>query len=243
MTGSHAGAFLALWNGISRSELQPEYETWHTFEHVPERMGLPGFIEARRYRSPQHPASYFTCYWLTSCEALSSPQYSDVVKNPTQWSACMRDELRDFHRLPCELGGGHGNSSATQLATLQLRAQSNTCAAELEQELLQRVDAARLVCAHWGLARPSDDFPVVNAGHASSQQDIVVMLQHIEVDALRESAQSLVRYLAPVATVLAPAAFFELLSVTRQDELVTPLIARQPARPELRHRFTRGDNL
>ena len=45
---------------------------------VPERVGLPGFIEARRYRShddassPQ-PPRYFTCYWLASIDALVTP--------------------------------------------------------------------------------------------------------------------------------------------------------------------------
>ena len=41
-------AFLALWNGIDRPEARAEYEAWHAFEHVPERVGLPGFEYGRR---------------------------------------------------------------------------------------------------------------------------------------------------------------------------------------------------
>ena len=41
-------AFLALWNDIE-PQRRTEYDAWHTFEHVPERVGIPGFIRGRRY--------------------------------------------------------------------------------------------------------------------------------------------------------------------------------------------------
>ena len=39
----NAPAFLALWNGVDTAQVSlREYETWHSYEHVPERVGLPG---------------------------------------------------------------------------------------------------------------------------------------------------------------------------------------------------------
>ena len=38
--------FLALWNDFD-PEREAEYECWHTFEHVPERVGIPGFEQQR----------------------------------------------------------------------------------------------------------------------------------------------------------------------------------------------------
>ncbi|HYF19824.1 MAG TPA: hypothetical protein VEA40_18290, partial [Ramlibacter sp.] len=92
---SSARAFLALWNGIDDARRQPEYEAWHSFEHVPERVGLPGFLEALRYRQSTAgaPPDYFTCYWLDDIGALSSGPYGEVFQAPTNWTARMRGHL------------------------------------------------------------------------------------------------------------------------------------------------------
>lgn len=39
---------LAIWNGIA-PEAEREFDRWHTYEHIPERMALPGFLRGRRY--------------------------------------------------------------------------------------------------------------------------------------------------------------------------------------------------
>jgi hypothetical protein len=52
--------FLALWNDFDPAR-EAEYECWHTFEHVPERVGIPGFLSGRRYRAAERSESqYFT---------------------------------------------------------------------------------------------------------------------------------------------------------------------------------------
>ena len=249
MTRPDAQAFLALWNSISSAQLQPEYDTWHSFEHVPERVGLPGFLEARRYRSHDEPAAqpprYFTCYWLESIEALATAQYREVFTHPTRWSARMRTELRDFFRLPCTLSGGYGQSTATQLATLHFRGDAARFAAQAAAQLEQLVDQAKVVCAHWGTVMASEDFPIANRTSAveaaSADTDFVVMLQGLDRACLRVRTQQLAQTLAPVATVVTAPSFFELLSQVRQNELSSPLSARQPARPKLFQAFQPGD--
>ncbi len=245
MTQPAARAFLALWNSIASAPLQPEYETWHTFEHVPERVGLPGFIEARRYRSHSEasgqPPRYFTCYWLASAEALNTPRYRDVFTHPTPWSARMRTGLRDFFRLPCTLSGAHGVSTASQLATLHLRGNPAHFGAQANARLSALVDQAAVVCAHWGTAAATAEFPIANeavaALPASADTDFVVMLQGIDRATLRDHTLALVQALSPVATAASAPAFFELLSQVRQDELAGPLGSRQPARPDLHRSF------
>jgi hypothetical protein len=51
-----APAILALWNDYP-SGLAEEYEAWHTFEHVPERLTVPGMRAARRYVSSANSES------------------------------------------------------------------------------------------------------------------------------------------------------------------------------------------
>ncbi|MDB5928771.1 MAG: hypothetical protein JWR60_478 [Polaromonas sp.] len=256
MSRRQPGAFLALWNSISQPALQPEYETWHTFEHVPERVGLPGFIEARRYRSlegSQTPPGYFTCYWLDTVDALNSPQYAEVFASPTPWSARMRTELRDFFRLPCTLGGTYGQSTASRLATLHLRGDSQAFAAVVSCELAQRVEAGLLVCAQWGSAVQTQAIPIDNRadvpgrGESEGEGEFVVMLQGLGSEQLREQARQLLHALQPAATATSPPAFFELLSQVRQDELAHPAMSshglpqRQAPRADLFQQFKTGD--
>ena len=246
-------AFLALWNTISEPALQPEYESWHTFEHVPERVGLPGFIEARRYRAlagSQTPPGYFTCYWLETVDALNSPQYAEVFASPTPWSARMRTELRDFLRLPCTLGGAYGQSTASRLATLHLRGETQAFAAVVSRELAQWVEAGLLVCAQWGSAAQTQAVPIANRSSAatagSAEGEFVVMLQGLDSSVLREQARQLLQALQPSAAA-SPPAFFELLSQVRQDELAHPAVSshglpqRQAPRPDLFQQFKTGD--
>lgn len=241
MSRSAPTAFLALWNSISSPALQPEYESWHTFEHVPERVGLPGFIEARRYRSvagpdAKTPPDYFTCYWLHSIDALNSPEYTDVFASPTAWSARMRLELRDFFRLPCLLAGSCGQSSASQLATFYFSGDAVRLAELAANELSQRVKRGEFVSAHWGSVTETSAFPIGNQ-NAAGKPTFVVMLQGLDHTALVISAQQVIQTLSPLAQSASEPAFFELLSQVRQDELTQTAGQRQPPRLDLFQQF------
>jgi hypothetical protein len=242
MSVGSAAAFLALWNGVAHAGVVPEYEVWHTFEHVPERVGSPGFVQGIRYRSVDGPLRYFTCYWLRSLDALSTPEYRALVDHPTPWSARMRGELSGFLRLPCELGGTIGVSSASSLATLHLEAGTPEAAARLQTQLQRQVDGADLVCAHWGLCRPSDDHPLANQPRGTSgAASWVVLLQHGDLPALRRGTEALLRSLGPDLRPLDGPAYFEQLTQVRQSALQAPLSSRQPARGDLFHAFNPGD--
>ncbi|MGH6761027.1 MAG: hypothetical protein ACRECW_05485 [Phyllobacterium sp.] len=100
---SHRGtAFLALWNDFDPA-MQEEYECWHTFEHVPERLSSPGFVQARRYAANNRKDHrYFTLYELENLDALATTAYQELIDSPTSWSAEMRKSFHDFLRFPCE---------------------------------------------------------------------------------------------------------------------------------------------
>lgn len=224
MSGVRAQAFLALWNGIASAQGQTEYESWHTFEHVPERVGLPGFVEATRYRSVDQPLRYFTCYSLRTLEALGTPEYRDVFTHPTPWSARMRLVLRDFYRLPCEVGGVQGLGSASQLATVPWRSASPGLAAQLNRWLEALVWGGGAVRAEWGVAPPGEDYWLPNTANSlqGAGQDHVLMLQHLDAQVLRRSVQALLAFLQPQVSCVAPPEYFERLTHVRQDGLDSP---------------------
>ncbi len=246
MKALDAGAFLALWNSISGPDVQAEYESWHTFEHVPERVGLPGFIEARRYRSLAQPLRYYTCYWLASEGALATPQYRDVFTHPTPWSARMRLHMRGFFRMPCALGGVHGDSSAARMVALHLQSSDGDAGASIDAVLVRLVNEAQVVSAQWGRAQPTDDYPLANQGtpiargtqNAANGAQYIVMLQHLDDAALHRATQAFLQAVFPQATPVTPPENFELLTQVRQVDLAGPLGTRQPPRNELLATFT-----
>lgn len=114
---------LALWNGVDPIR-SAEYDLWHTREHVPERVTVPGMLSARRYVDGDGPLPrYLTLYDLQSLDVLTSPPYRELLEKPTDWSSSMRPSFRGFLRLACRQlahsGGGVGG--VLMATTLGLR--------------------------------------------------------------------------------------------------------------------------
>jgi len=243
---SELSGFLALWNGVGVAAIRAEYEAWHTFEHVPERVGLPGFLWARRYAAlpgrDDQPA-YFTLYGLETIPALLSPEYQDVVDHPTPWSAHMRGFLSDFCREPCEAVGFYGTSSGARLATMQLQLPADEHADSLSTLLQALVDSGHAVRAGWGRVDLRSTHPMAGSGgegHAAGS-DAVVLLEQIRDQLLDEAVDRLVEALPAGAVLRARPAFFELQSAVLRADLTHPLSARQPPRADLRQHFETGD--
>jgi len=247
MTAPRMGAFLALWNGIREPALQAEYETWHAFEHVPERVGLPGFVAAQRYVARPgvsgQPA-YFTLYELDSLDALNTPRYQDLIDRPTAWSARMRGVLTDFCREPCAVVGRHGPSSAGQLATLQVRLAGAGQGDRLDACLRELVASGAVLSACWGLADFASGHPLSQAAApeaAPAAAQAVVLLHHVRHEPLREAVARLGGATGPGLVLRAAPGFYEFQSAVRQADLPGAPAARQPARPDLQQRFSSGD--
>ena len=110
--------FLGLWHDIEAGEPEAEYHEWHTREHMPERVSLPGFLRARRGVDWDLPHQrYLTLYEGASLEAFRSPEYLDRLNRPSAWSSKMAPYFRNFLRVACETvsttGGGAGGAMAT----------------------------------------------------------------------------------------------------------------------------------
>lgn len=121
-TGRPCSAFLAIWHDIERGA-EPEFERWHTREHMPERIGIPGFLVARRYvdwSRPKHGC--FTLYEGAHIETFRSPGYLARLNDPTEWSKRVHPIFRNFIRGACvtsaAIGMGIGGACSTYRLTL-----------------------------------------------------------------------------------------------------------------------------
>ena len=104
-------AAVAMWWNIA-PEHREEFEHWHSHEHFPERMGIPGFLRGSRWSSIDDAEGFFVLYELQDYETLTSPGYLERLNNPTPWSTKMMLHHRDMVRSQCRLlhstGGGIG---------------------------------------------------------------------------------------------------------------------------------------
>ena len=64
-----------------------EFHDWYDLEHVPERLRVPGFINAERWISNGNPKVAIAAYDLESLGVLSSPPYKAVgYENSSVWT-------------------------------------------------------------------------------------------------------------------------------------------------------------
>jgi hypothetical protein len=122
-------AFLALFNDFDPAR-DDEYNAWHSREHVPQRLAVPGIARARRYVGRAEPRfTYFTLYEMASAATLQSQPYLDLLANPTPWSAAMRPSFRQFLRIPCRTLASAGEGMGGALAVLVCEASAAMAAA------------------------------------------------------------------------------------------------------------------
>jgi hypothetical protein len=68
-----AGAMIA-WCDVA-VEAIPEFEDWHTHEHMPERLAIPGFLRGTRWVAAAHGPRYCLLYGYPHIPTLSgAPQ-------------------------------------------------------------------------------------------------------------------------------------------------------------------------
>jgi hypothetical protein len=97
MLGSAA---LAMWWDMDRA-MRAEFEHWHTHEHFPERLALPGFLRASRWADEDGGDGFFVMYELEAHSSLSSPEYLARLNAPTPWSRKLMPYHSNMVRSQC----------------------------------------------------------------------------------------------------------------------------------------------
>ena len=107
---------LAIWHSIT-PEGESDYWRWHDREHIPERVGVPGFLRGRRYRSLERSLDYLDLYEVEDPETLRSAPYLSRLNDPTPWTRRMvphfLNTLRVGYRVAASAGRGQGGTLLT----------------------------------------------------------------------------------------------------------------------------------
>jgi hypothetical protein len=112
-------AALAMWWDMA-PEIRPDFEHWHTHEHFPERLGLPGFRRASRWRSDAGGEGFFVMYELDDHTTLSSAPYLARLNAPTPWSTRLMPHHRNMVRSQCRVLASAGSSVSGHALTVRM---------------------------------------------------------------------------------------------------------------------------
>jgi hypothetical protein len=85
-----------------------EHDRWHTHEHLPERLSIPGFLRGTRWIAARGEPRYMVVYEVENLETLSSAAYLDRLNNPTPWTQKMMPHYRGMSRGLCAVLGSFG---------------------------------------------------------------------------------------------------------------------------------------
>lgn len=149
---------MIVWHDI-RQESEPDYHLWHTREHMPERLAVPGFLRGRRgvdWSRDKH--RYLTLYEGENLGTFGSPEYLLRLNSPTPWTLRTQPTFYNFIRCACDIAASVGRGVGGAMATFRVpfdgaagEAGLRALAPRLAGQLLQFEGVSAV---HVGIARP-----------------------------------------------------------------------------------------
>jgi hypothetical protein len=185
-------AAIAMWWDVP-PEVRAEWEDWHSHEHMPERLGIPGFLRGTRWVADSGEPWYFVLYETRDRKTMTSGAYLDRLNNPTPWSRQMMPHHRNMVRSLCRVRASFGGGLAQALATIRFSPSPRSrgsalkwLSAEMMPSLPQRkgLSAAQLLEARAASPRASPTAEEKIRG-SDARADCVLLISGYELDAVK----------------------------------------------------------
>lgn len=109
---------VAIWHDIAPEGREAFYD-WHGNEHMPERLGIPGFRRGRRYVAIAADLEYFNLYEAETVDVLRGDGYRSRLNNPTPWTVRTVKHFRSVARSICRVAASQGKAQGGLMATLR----------------------------------------------------------------------------------------------------------------------------
>ncbi len=109
---------VAIWNDIAEAG-RAQFYAWHLHEHMPERVGIPGFLRGRRYRSADKATQpeFFTLYETLTFQVIQGTDYLARLNEPTEWTRAATSHFQATTRSLTRVVASHGVGSGGALLT------------------------------------------------------------------------------------------------------------------------------
>lgn len=221
---------LAIWNGM-KPGTDDEFLRWHIREHIPERVGVPGFLRGRRYVAIDGHPKYFNFYETAALGVLASDAYRARLNDPTPWTKRVIADFVDMSRTACDVVGSFGTGEGTFIDAMRLstKADANAFRAAMTDKVLKpAAEAPGIVGAHLlqgeKAATGGDTAEKKLRGAPDHVADWVVLIEAVEresIDAARRGVASNDALVAAGATAPIDRGLYRLQFALTKTELET----------------------
>ena len=109
---------VAIWHDIA-PEGREEFYAWHGGEHMPERVGIPGFLRGRRFVAIDADLEFFNVYETQSIDVVKGPEYRARLNAPTPWTLATVKHFRSVARALAQVAASLGKADGGIIATLR----------------------------------------------------------------------------------------------------------------------------
>ena len=109
---------VAIWHDVA-PQARDDFHEWHSREHLPERVGIPGFRRGRRFVAISGQPEFFTLHEADSPEILAGQDYVNRLNAPSAWTQRILPSFRNVARAVCRVAFTHGVGSGGVMLTLR----------------------------------------------------------------------------------------------------------------------------
>ena len=129
---------LLIWHDPS-TEMESDYNEWHSKEHMFERVGIPGFRRGQRAVAISGAPRYLNLYEVDDVETLTSKAYLDRLNDPTPWTRRLVPHIHNNSRTLCHATASSGTGGVPAFWTMILLSPAEGRADELRTWLAEEV--------------------------------------------------------------------------------------------------------
>ena len=183
-------AVVAIWNDIP-AETREQFYDWHINEHMPERVGIPGFRRGRRYIAADTATrpEFFTLYELDTMQVAQGVDYTNRLNAPTPATSHVTSRFQNTFRALSRVLVSHGPGSGGVLLTIRFGCDDRHIPG-IKALVRAAGAAARVTAAHFcqGDAAASAARTVEYQGQTDVQPppDCFIMVEATDADALSQ---------------------------------------------------------
>jgi len=186
---------------INWSDVAPEhraaYYEWHSREHMPGRVAIPGYQRGRRYIADRAQRDFLVLYEVDDLSVVTGSRYLAKANNPSpltlRTTPFIKNSVRGLANVKASLGIGTGGYALTLRFDPQI-GREDELSRYLNHESLPRA-AARpdIVGAHLLVAdhAASSVVPVERQGRPTAIPNWIVVVEGVTLDAVDNACDAL----------------------------------------------------
>ena len=166
---------------ISSMEVRPEededFNEWFDREHLPERVAIPGFLDARRYESVNAPVRYLQIYNAVDFETLDGAPYRAALANQTDWSMHHISRFIRPTRVVGKLVHSEGVARGVAVVFIRLRPVAGAEMLPMLRNYMDLVGRPGVASIHFVEGDAELSKPVVTDGPYVGSEDTYVIIE------------------------------------------------------------------